>query len=260
MAFTMFSVFHWLLLVAGSSSKEAKRPRVASLLPDHFSVSDRPEKKQRVEDESEYEDEALYQGQDVDVDLKDLLADGESDIVVETDGLIHVGPQLTMSWTVGPHFLYVEFAEPFIVSGGRIARRQDTRRITSSTEGQLVYLQTLQLAQKYGLTPAEFEYYLTIKAPRQERIFHPYHVLSRCQAEAYGWLELVGYHRALHTTATLRKLGTVKMSTLTSAPMFWMVHYFCNKDQALKTQRPSGASWEEIRFHILDRWNLHLAP
>ncbi|KAJ3456773.1 hypothetical protein MRS44_016796 [Fusarium solani] len=127
-------------------------------------------------------------------------------------------------------------------------------------ESQLVYLQTLQISQKYGLTPAEFEYYLTIKAPRQERVSYPYHVLSRSQAVAYDWLELVDYHGALHATATPRKLGMAKMSTLTSTPMLWMVHYFCSKDQALKTQRSSGASGEEIRFHILDRWNLNLAP
>ncbi|EEU36276.1 uncharacterized protein NECHADRAFT_87167 [Fusarium vanettenii 77-13-4] len=105
--------------VGGSSSKEGKRPRVTSLSPDRLSTFDRLEKRQRVEHESEYEDDGSDSdseddgcsdvvdvaelddiedlekllSQDEDIDLKDLLADDEPDTTVEPDGLIRVGPQ-----------------------------------------------------------------------------------------------------------------------------------------------------------------------
>ncbi|KAJ4218101.1 hypothetical protein NW759_008696 [Fusarium solani] len=468
--------------VSGSSSKEGKRLRVASLSPDRLSAFDRLEKRQRVEDESEYADDGsdsdsedddwsdaaditkfneideieeldkLF-SQDEDVDFKDLLADDEPDTVVETDGLIRVGPQplqpqqfirsaprgkarhklrerlmaahhLTdrhlpgsnsnmleqernamleslmisrlcdysghhLSWTVGPHTPSIEAVYPFVASGGRIdyharpnvhlvkaainftkgkhapivlplaaawmnihdepnfEERQaqwswvynsvtnaatlekifgltfkhvdqsnmwskwspaklrsilETLRTGTKTaevtqalsryssdalfttrwrylkqrlsrrqgyiqQGQRMYPLMLQVAQKYDLTPAEFEYYLTIKAPnRPERVFYPYHILSRSQAEAYGWdwgtiielcISMVNeMKRKCNHHAEDAGYGEDINGNVC---IFWMVNYFCGKVQVLKNQRP-GASEEEIRFYILDRWNLPLVP
>ncbi|KAJ4177755.1 hypothetical protein NW767_015038 [Fusarium falciforme] len=134
-------------------------------------------------------------------------------------------------------------------------------------QGQHVYTQMLRVAQKYDLTPAEFEYHLTIKAPNSlERVFYPYHVLSRNQAEAYGWdwwtiIELCTSMVDMMKGQCNRHAETAGYGEDINGHicMFWMVHYFCNKVQALKKQR-SGTSEEEIRFHILDRWNLPLVP
>ncbi|KAJ4857589.1 hypothetical protein T069G_08486 [Trichoderma breve] len=44
------------------------------------------------------------------------------------------------------------------------------------------------IGSKYGLTQYEFEYYLTIPPPRSwDRVFYPFHVLSRPQALQNGW-------------------------------------------------------------------------
>ncbi|RTE68850.1 hypothetical protein BHE90_016772 [Fusarium euwallaceae] len=129
------------------------------------------------------------------------------------------------------------------------------------------YPQMLQIAQKYDLTPAEFEHYLTIKAPnRLERVFYPFHVLSRSQAEAYGWdwwttIEFCGSMVITMKSQCNRHAEAAGHGEDLNGYicMFWMTHYFCNKIQALKKQRP-GATDEEIRFSILDRWNLPLIP
>ncbi|KAJ4256096.1 hypothetical protein NW762_009172 [Fusarium torreyae] len=57
-----------------------------------------------------------------------------------------------------------------------------------NVEGRRAYPATTTVAQKYGLTKKEFEYFFTIASPNgQERVFYSYHVLSRPQAMACGW-------------------------------------------------------------------------
>ncbi|CAG7563680.1 unnamed protein product [Fusarium equiseti] len=41
--------------------------------------------------------------------------------------------------------------------------------------------------------------------------------------------------------------------------LYWMMHFFCDKVRGLKLQKPT-ATREEIRSHILDRWNLPIVP
>ncbi|RSL44169.1 hypothetical protein CEP54_014794 [Fusarium duplospermum] len=153
-----------------------------------------------------------------------------------------------------------------------LSSRGSWRQRVSQRQGPIqdkkhAYPQMLQIARKYDLTPAEFEHYLTIKAPnRLDRVFYPFHVLSRSQAEAYGWdwwttIEFCGsmvtnMKRKCNRHAEAAGYGEDLNGYIC---MFWMAHYFCNKIQALKKQRP-GATDEEIRFSILDRWNLPLIP
>ncbi|EEU36364.1 uncharacterized protein NECHADRAFT_86916 [Fusarium vanettenii 77-13-4] len=153
-------------------------------------------------------------------------------IVCSASHLLLLVPGASLDKTKRPRFASLSPVRLFV--SHRLEKKQRVEDESDQDEGVdikdlLVDNESDTVGRADDLTPAEFEYYLTIKVCRQERFFYPYHVLPRSQAEAYGSLELVGYDRTLHATATPRKLM--------SAPMFWMIHYFCNKDQALKTQR-----------------------
>lgn len=60
-----------------------------------------------------------------------------------------------------------------------------------------LYQTLLRVGRSYGLTTSEFEYYCTIRSPRarsnghddgdNDRVFYPYHILSRPHAVTIGW-------------------------------------------------------------------------
>lgn len=61
-------------------------------------------------------------------------------------------------------------------------------RASAIEAGTAMYPTLVQIGSKDGLTKYEFEYYLTIPSPRRlDRVFYPFHVLSRPQALQNGW-------------------------------------------------------------------------
>ncbi|KAL6824307.1 hypothetical protein J3E69DRAFT_366812 [Trichoderma sp. SZMC 28015] len=60
-------------------------------------------------------------------------------------------------------------------------------RASQIEAGRTMYPTLVQIGSKYGLTQYEFEYYLTIPSPRGlDRVFYPFHILSRAQALQNG--------------------------------------------------------------------------
>lgn len=61
-------------------------------------------------------------------------------------------------------------------------------RVSAIEAGRAIYPTLVQIGSKYCLKQYEFEYYLTIPSPRRlDRVFYPFHVLSRTQALQNGW-------------------------------------------------------------------------
>lgn len=130
-------------------------------------------------------------------------------------------------------------------------------------------LQTLiQIGQVHCVPPQEFEYYLTIPAPgRPDKVFYPFHVLSRPQAQANGWDWNTVVSQGRKIIRTLKtdcnkhaeKAGFGEASLNHTTLIYWMAHYFCDRIVKVKMARPK-ASMEEIRFHLLDRWKFPIVP
>ncbi|KAM0201620.1 hypothetical protein ACHAPI_001666 [Fusarium lateritium] len=143
-----------------------------------------------------------------------------------------------------------------------------TQRSRYMDQGRSTYPAMLRIAQRYGLTKEDFEYHFTLPGRNErERVFYPYHVLSRPQALASGWnwARMVDVCEQMVQTmrtscnrhAEAAGFGEKKANAIVC--LYWMVHFFCDMVQKLKSQRPV-ATMEEIRFHILDRWNLPMVP
>ncbi|PNP43892.1 hypothetical protein TGAMA5MH_04176 [Trichoderma gamsii] len=132
-----------------------------------------------------------------------------------------------------------------------------------------VMLQTLiQIGQLYGITPHEFDYYLTIPAPgRPDKVFYPFHVLSRplSQANNWDWTTLIALARHLARNLKTQcnkhaeKDGFGEASLNHTTLIYWMAAYFSDQIVKIKMARPK-ASMEEIRFHMLDRWSFPRVP
>lgn len=61
-------------------------------------------------------------------------------------------------------------------------------RASQIEAGTAMYPTLVQIGVQYGLTQYEFEYYLTTPSLRRlDRVFYPFHVLSRPQALQNGW-------------------------------------------------------------------------
>ncbi|KAL7952887.1 hypothetical protein V8C34DRAFT_298362 [Trichoderma compactum] len=123
-----------------------------------------------------------------------------------------------------------------------------------------VYADLLRIADRYGLGPSEFNYYLTIPSHSShgeitKRVFYPFYILSRPQAESIEW-----------NWITLRKMALGLLYGKQSQIMdpihliYWIASYFCKKIQDIKLRNP-GLSSEEIAFcYNLDRWGLPIVP
>jgi hypothetical protein len=132
-----------------------------------------------------------------------------------------------------------------------------------------IYDNLLSVAAAYGLTPHEFEYYCTVSSPTdtQARVFYPFHVLSRPQAEASGWDwgVLGGFaHTRLHRLRThcnkhAEEAGCGEPGMDALRVVYWMAHQMCNTIRRVKGERPA-ATQEEVAFNILDRWGLPVVP
>ncbi|EXK27839.1 hypothetical protein FOXG_08800 [Fusarium oxysporum f. sp. lycopersici 4287] len=136
--------------------------------------------------------------------------------------------------------------------------------------GPLIYRELCRIAiQRYGLTKSEFEYYCTVPGPSQgsERVFYPFHALSRPQAEAIGWdwQMMVGF--AKHMLNNMRgacnrhaeQAGYGEKHVDAAKLIYWMGTFLCDQITALKAKMPE-ASQEEIALMMLDRWGLPRVP
>lgn len=113
---------------------------------------------------------------------------------------------------------------------------------------QKVYNQLLRIGAKYGLSRQEFEYYCTIPSPRGKthRVFYPYHILSRPQAEASGWDWDTLMTAAKHFLFTMRTqcnkhaemAGHGESQVDETLFIYWMATHFSDKIQKLKIDRP----------------------
>ncbi|KAK4243037.1 hypothetical protein C7999DRAFT_45057 [Corynascus novoguineensis] len=112
-----------------------------------------------------------------------------------------------------------------------------------------VYQWLERIAAKYDLTRREFEYYCTIQTPRG-RVFYPYHVLSRPQAQKHwGWHTLFAVARGMLVTmqtacnrhAEAAGLGENQMNPLRL--IYWWTHHLCQKIQGIKRERPGLPTW-----------------
>ncbi|KAL7952886.1 hypothetical protein V8C34DRAFT_309664 [Trichoderma compactum] len=134
-----------------------------------------------------------------------------------------------------------------------------------------VYINLLRIADHYGITESEFEYYLTVSSPEQDkvtdRIFYFYHILSKVQAEAIEW-----------NWETVRRVVQCMLYTLRNEcnkyaeeaglgedmdqfkVIYWIAGHYCKRIQRLKVQYPEW-TMEDIGFRaFLDRWGLLLVP
>lgn len=131
-----------------------------------------------------------------------------------------------------------------------------------------VYQTLLQIAARYDLSKADFEYLCTIASPRSsnDRVFFPFHVLSRPQALSIGWdwsdvfnsaSEKKSMRKYCNKHAEAAGLGEPHVDA--EIFVYWMAAYTCRRIQDLR-QRWPAASKDEIAFGILDRWGLPIVP
>jgi hypothetical protein len=141
--------------------------------------------------------------------------------------------------------------------------------VPSHISWKAVYGWLQSVAGRYGLTPDEFQFYCTVPSPSRpgRRVFYPYSVLSRPEAEELSWDWCTLYQTAkdmlwrmrnfCNKPAEKRGLGEKKMDELLF--IVWWCHHLCRKIQAAKQEQPE-ATPEEIRLDIVDRWGLPIVP
>ncbi|KAH6850199.1 hypothetical protein B0I37DRAFT_428192 [Chaetomium sp. MPI-CAGE-AT-0009] len=149
------------------------------------------------------------------------------------------------------------------------SERHNSTAPTSHSYWKGVYRWLIRIAEKHGLTREEFEYYGTVSVPDSPdgRVFFPFHVLARAQAEgmSWGWRTtfviarsmLHQMREACNRHAERAGFGEQEMDPLRL--IYWWCHHLCKKIQRVKSERPSGTQ-EEIAFYLLDRWGLPIVP
>lgn len=131
-----------------------------------------------------------------------------------------------------------------------------------------LYQQTLRIAQKYGLSKRDFEFFLTIPGPEnRNRVFYPFHVLSQAQAIALGW----DWHAwEIFTKTMLHRMRAACNKPAKSAGhgepfvneerfLFWLVSYFCERTSR-DIMKLSDRSRGYIQLMMGDRFGLPLVP
>lgn len=135
-----------------------------------------------------------------------------------------------------------------------------------------VYTTLQRVAEDFGLSANEFDYYCSIPSPTaRHRVFYPFHILSRPQAQALGWDWHILKSFAQGRLADMRRscnrhaenLGLGERHVDSMALIYWMAAFFCNKIREVKEERSkikAHVTPEEIAFHILDRWGMPIIP
>lgn len=136
-------------------------------------------------------------------------------------------------------------------------------------DGGVMYDQLLRIAHHHGISKDDFDEYCTAQVPGRdgERVFFPYHVLSRPHAGEFGWdwhvlPRKIGYvlrtmRRACNLAAEKSNLGEPRLDETMLVHV--MATHYC---QRIAEPRHSGdRSMEWILWHLyLDRWGLPLMP
>ncbi|KAH8900908.1 hypothetical protein GQ53DRAFT_708827 [Thozetella sp. PMI_491] len=109
-----------------------------------------------------------------------------------------------------------------------------------------MYEDIKRIAALYGLTAEELDYHCTVASPKRGEppVFYPYHILSRPQAQQFGWdwpalVELAGFmlqtmRRECNKHAERAGLGENDMDA--RRVVYWMAHHFCKKIRSLKAE------------------------
>lgn len=132
------------------------------------------------------------------------------------------------------------------------------------------YEKYLQLASVYGLSREDFEFYLTIPSVRADkRVFYPFFVLSRPQAESirWDWQHLSWLARRMlarmqgHCNKHAENEGLGDKGLDDKKLICWLVAFFCRKVQSIRvSMSKTTTTREEILFLISDRWCLPIVP
>lgn len=161
---------------------------------------------------------------------------------------------------IGPEYLFRVDYRPSQTTDPSPTRRENLR-------WDLEYPTLLRIAEEYGLNSDDFEFYLTVPSKRGEkRIFYPFHVLSRPQAQTIGW---DWHHLARLATRMLKRMRKhcnrhaekkgLGENMDEKRFVYWMVAHFSREIQAIKIKMPT-AGREEIRFRLVDRFGLPIVP
>ncbi|KAJ6441612.1 tim barrel metal-dependent protein [Purpureocillium lavendulum] len=158
------------------------------------------------------------------------------------------------------------------------ASRSEFRSNTTQRRQWSKVLDTLYaISGLYGITPEEFDYYLTIQSPNgRARVFYPYHIFSRRQAKAANWdwdaLNTVAKYmiekKTKRCNLPAENAGLGEKET-TYMVICWLCAFFSKKiamlrDTILATRPDADCQDPAIRLEIaisnLDRWGLPVVP
>ncbi|KAK4039342.1 hypothetical protein C8A01DRAFT_16667, partial [Parachaetomium inaequale] len=139
----------------------------------------------------------------------------------------------------------------------------------SHVDWKVTYRWLVKIAKSYGLAQEEFDYYCAVPAPgpSKDKVFFPYHVLSRPLAIEMGYSWSALYRTAHMMLANMRSgcnrhaekagYGEPEMNALRL--IYWWAHHLCRQIRDLKRERPDTPR-EEIAFDITDRFGLLIVP
>ncbi|ENH70659.1 Krueppel like proteinous protein 1 [Fusarium oxysporum f. sp. cubense race 1] len=175
--------------------------------------------------------------------------------------------EILRTGNVGPK-LWDELQGENIQSFYRAVWRFPAEKLQERTT-DVIYDNLLRIAQSYDLSVSEFEYYCTVPSPHfpQKRVFYPFYILSKPQAQQSNWDWPVMLKLAKEMLFNMRKFcnkhaeqaghGEKHMNDIRL--VYWMAMDLCRQIKGIKVSRPT-ATREEIAFSILDRWCLPRVP
>ncbi|EWY95587.1 hypothetical protein FOYG_04586 [Fusarium oxysporum NRRL 32931] len=134
--------------------------------------------------------------------------------------------------------------------------------------GSSIYRNLKRIAESKGITTFEFEYYCTVLSPGRirQRVFFPFHILSRPQAESIGWDWHILFQICRDMLKKMRKecskhaekAGHGEAHVDAVRLIYWMGTWVCDQISRLKIEESDK---EEIAFSLmLDRWGLPIVP
>ncbi|KAF5536142.1 krueppel like ous 1 [Fusarium mexicanum] len=134
--------------------------------------------------------------------------------------------------------------------------------------GSSIYRNLKRIAESKGITAFEFEDYCTVLSPgrSKHRVFYPFHILSRPQADSIGWdwhilfqiCRDMLYNMRRNCNKHAEKAGHGEAHVDAVRLIYWMGTWVCGQINRLKAEKSDK---EEIAFSVmLDRWGLPIVP
>lgn len=122
-----------------------------------------------------------------------------------------------------------------------------------------LYQIVLQIADRFQVPAHQFESIRTTERPGHpnERVFYPFHILSRSQARAVAWDWTHVYSFAKEELRTLRiacdhhaeKAGLGEKEVDQETLIYWMTAFYCRKIRPFKASTPTPA-----KMALLSEW------